>query len=347
MDIKRWIFKILDIKRILALGVAGVLWYYVYDLERSIEEYIIPIDFSEKPGDLHTNFEYKNEKLLVDVSGRKEDIEKARLSLGYLRSYVDLRGADEKTLDYKIELRKNGMMNESLSRLKIKMRKSEIRIPFEKVIRKSVPVVLRIKDEQNKENKILGIRYSPRRVMIEGPVSKVKGIESVRAQKYTVQGRSEDFKEELRFEVLGESIKILKHKRVRVYVEIDLGIREEEFRGEEVEVRGLGEGLRIKGGVLRLEYIRYKGPFKFLKRVGKEKFKTYIVINEERNKEGIGRFKIKAKEFEGMEVMDFFPRELEIEIMVMEGEGEVEGVEEGGGVGGGGGGGTREEQRAK
>ena len=331
MDIKRWIFKILDIRKVLALMIAGVLWYYVYDLERSIEEYIIPIDFSEKPLDLHTDFEYKNEKLLVDVSGRKEDIEKARLSLGYLRSYVDLRGADEKTLDYKIELRKNGMMNESLSRLKIKMRKEEIRIPFEKVIRKRVPVVLRIKDEQNKENKILGISYNPRRVTVEGPASKVKGIERVRTRKYTVQGRTEDFKEELRFEVLPGWLRILKYKRVRVLVEVDIGVREEEFRGEEVEVRGLGEGLRIIGGVLRLEYIRYKGPFKFLKRVGKEKFKTYIVINEESNKEGVGRFKIKAKEFEGVELVDFSPRELELKI-----EGGVGGGGMGGGMGEGG-----------
>ena len=29
--------------------IAGVLWYYFYNLERSIEEYIVPIDFSEKP----------------------------------------------------------------------------------------------------------------------------------------------------------------------------------------------------------------------------------------------------------------------------------------------------------
>ena len=49
MDIKRWIFKILDIRKVLALIIAEILWYYVYNLEQSIEEYIIPIDFSEKP----------------------------------------------------------------------------------------------------------------------------------------------------------------------------------------------------------------------------------------------------------------------------------------------------------
>ena len=53
MDIKngykKWIFKILDIRKVLALMIAGILWYYVYNLEQSIEEYIVPIDFSEKP----------------------------------------------------------------------------------------------------------------------------------------------------------------------------------------------------------------------------------------------------------------------------------------------------------
>ena len=47
--LKEWIFKILDIRKVLALMIAGILWYYVYNLERSIEEYIVPIDFSEKP----------------------------------------------------------------------------------------------------------------------------------------------------------------------------------------------------------------------------------------------------------------------------------------------------------
>ena len=169
--------------KLVCLLVSVVLWSFVKSLKISAVKINVPLRLESLPDKLVLTSAVPR-FVTLEVRGEKEDL---RFSTSDLRTTIDLSGIkqgfhtltpdfDEAQLPNKVEL----------------VSKSKIKLTLEKVSQKQLWVKASLKGNPHPGYQVGQVMVSPKRVVVNGPASKLKGIYEVYTKDVSVENLKKD-----------------------------------------------------------------------------------------------------------------------------------------------------------
>ncbi len=303
IDFSKWFI------RVFALIIAVVLWYYVDTRERTSREIEARVTFLHIPVNLFTHFNFQR-KVTFKVSGKKEIVNS--INTRGFNCYVDFDLAKNKaaagTKLYKIEIDNpdTGISVEIIGDTKIG-------IEFQKYATKDVEVKLDIKTKALRRNyKILRAEYSPKIVTISGPEKEIKAIKEIKTQKQTIEYKKDDLETTVAFEKLPDYIKIISDQYITYKAIVDVKVLKLRIENVKViPVNNIFSPLSIVEKELKLDYIIYQGPAKYINKINRKDVRAYIDIGKV-NKEGTHQVKVIIQKLKNIKVIGYKPKTIQI-----------------------------------
>ncbi len=307
------------IARITSIIIASLLWYYVFNLDRITERIIIPIEFQNKPKDKFADYNFSNEVMLSEVSGKKEFVKNAINNQRHLKFMVDLKNAKSGPHEYKLHLAVDPTINKLLSKIRISPEKDVIHITFQKIIQKMIDVSLNIKATAIPDFMIIKTEFEPKQVLIQGPESILNNIHSITTEFKSLNNLKNDNKGSVQLAKLPNEVKLLNHKNINYKIIVDRGIGEVIITDVVVvqKKENFSSPLVLVEKNLKLEYIKYKGPYRVINKIDSSKLRAYINLIDI-SKPGTYEVQVTPQEIQDTTVVDFAPKSLKVKLKRIE-----------------------------
>ena len=220
--------------KILSVAIA-VLLFYFYRLNTTEVYYLsIPLEVM-----INKNFiaaENYPTEVRVSLRGSSDTI--FLINEREITAYVDFT-SKEKSGDYRepIKIKKWGKALYT-DPLEIKVEPTDVRLRIEEKFSKNVPVLPVIKGLSAENYEVISSSVIPDSVTIEGPLSIVEKISSIKTEDINIANRKESFIFPVQLEKISDLVKIAEGNEVQFYGRIEKSLISKTIAPIEIEVRG-------------------------------------------------------------------------------------------------------------
>ncbi len=293
-------------KKILALFIAFVIWYYVFQTGKTKRIYTIGVEVKNEPAHLIAKETFRR-AVQVQVEGEKNLFN--NFNPQSIQCVMDLSNAKKGKGRYIVRLNRTYIA----SGLGVKILNPLVKIHFEEIISKPVKVIARTEGTVPYGYIVHDISLDPEEIIIKGPFSLVNKINKVYTQVIDIRGKTSSFDVDVKIGKIHDQIKMLNKDKVKIQITIHAELRGKIFRNIPVKVLGLPNNLKISKGDLKLREIEIKGPLALLQRLKPSNIRAFILITNKQTDRDM-ETKIHVTPIQGLTIINYSPRIIKIRL---------------------------------
>lgn len=290
-------------KKIIALLLGFLAWYYVESLSTVRRAYYSRIHYKNMPSGMTaiympkrvryyvtTNNYYHQEKSLPEVSF-EVSLKRAKVGRNYLKIVKKLKSSLPPSMN-------------------VELAKKKVRVILDKKKAKRVPIKANIRNNLSPEYLVRGLKIIPSQVTLSGPASRLKGIKYVELATINVS-RPGFFAFKKKLKSMPVKLQI-SHNRVQIKFEVRANMIEQKLNLP-IKIRKLALGLRVKKIKPGKAFFTVRGRFGKLKKFDFKSLFYYIDLDKVK-KAGKYRFNLKKRKLDGLELKPVKKKKIEVEL---------------------------------
>ncbi len=293
-------------KKLLALFIAFVIWFYVFQTGKTKRIYAVNVEIKNEPAHLIAKETFRK-AVQVEIEGEKTLF--TNFNPQSIQCILDLSNAKKGKGEYLVRLNRTYIA----TGLSVKILNPLVKIHFEEIVSKPVRVIARTEGTVPYGYVVRDINIAPEEIEIKGPSSIINKINKVYTQVIDIRGKTSTFDVDVKIDKIHEQVKIKKQKSVKVSVMINAEMQGRVLKNIPVKVLGLPKNLKIINGELKLKEIELKGPVAMLQKLDPSDISAFILITNKQTGRDI-ETKIHITPIRGLAIVNYKPRIIKIRL---------------------------------